>query len=175
MLLTVTKQKALKMLTRACRDLAHDAAQPNQIAHRFMLSVRYPHGRQLSGAVKTGEHGGVTTICLHSIAGLLRNQRRSHHLAPMTEARELPMNAITTWSGLVTKRQRLPGTPQTFAQLADRTGIIGNLAQIFQCPRASVLSHGDRDPFLVNVQANKSGMLHEARLLCMRLCTGHPA
>src|ERR1700724_3447211 len=94
------------MLTRACRDLAHDAAQPNQIAHRFMLSVRYPHGRQLSGAVKTGEHGGVTTICLHSIAGLLRNQRRSHHLAPMTEARELPMNAITTWSGLV----KVPGT-----------------------------------------------------------------
>jgi len=27
----------------------------------------------------------------------------------------------------------------------------------------------------VNIQANKSGMFHEARLLCMRLCAGQPA
>jgi hypothetical protein len=27
----------------------------------------------------------------------------------------------------------------------------------------------------VNVQANKSGMFHEVRLLCMRPCAGQPA
>jgi hypothetical protein len=89
----------------------------------------------------------------------------------MAEASELPINAIAARSGLITKRQRPPGTPETVAQLADRTRIIGNLAEVLHRTRASALR--DRDPFLVNIQANKSGMLHEARLLCMRLCTGY--
>jgi hypothetical protein len=33
----------------------------------------------------------------------------------------------------------------------------------------------DRDSLLVNIQANKSGIFHSARLLCMRLCAGQPA
>src|ERR1700687_4577850 len=93
----------------------------------------------------------------------------------MAEACELPINAITARSGLITKRQRPAGTTETVAQLADRARIIGNLAEVFHRTRASTLRHRDRDPFLVNIQANKSSMLHKARLLCMRLCTGHPA
>jgi hypothetical protein len=54
-----------------------------------MIGVRHPDGRQLSGSMKTGEHGGVTTICLHPIACLRRNQRRRHHVAPMAQARNL--------------------------------------------------------------------------------------
>src|ERR1019366_9660704 len=111
----------------------------------------------------------------YPITRLHRNQRRRHHVAPMAEACELPINAIAAGSGLITKRQRPPGTPETVAQLADRTRIIGNLAEGFHGTRASALRHRDRDPFFVNIQANKSGMFHEARLLCMRLCTGHPA
>jgi hypothetical protein len=125
--------------------------------------------------MKTREHGGVATIGLHPIARLRWNQRRRNHFAAMAKACELPMNAITARPGLLTKRQRLAGSPKTVAQLADCARIIGNLAQLFQRPRASALSHRDRDPFLVNIQANKSSKFHEARLLCMRLCAGHPA
>ena len=93
----------------------------------------------------------------------------------MAEICKLAMNAITARSGLITKRQGPAGTSETVAQLADGTRIAGNLAEVLNRTRASALGYRDRDPFLVNVQANKSGMLHEARLLCMRLCTGHPA
>src|SRR5665213_38251 len=140
-----------------------------------MIGVRHPDGRQLSGAKKSSEHGGVATICLHSIARLRRNQRRRHHVAAMAEVCKLAMNAITAWSGLITKRQRLARTPKTVAQLADCASIICNLAQVLKRPCAPALRHRDRDPFLVNIQANKSSMFHEARLLCMRLCAGHPA
>jgi hypothetical protein len=174
-LATVTKQKTLKMLTRARQHLSYDAAQPDQVAHGFMIRVRHPDGRQLSGSMKPRQHGGVATIGLHPIARLCRNQRRRHHFAAMAEACELPMNAIAARFSLITKRQRLAGTPKTVAQFADCARIIGNLAQVFQRPGASILRHRDRDPFFVNVQANKSSMFHEARLLCMRLCAGHPA
>ena len=94
MLATVTQQKTLKMLTCARHDLPDDAAQPAQVTHGFMIGVRHPDGRQLSNSMKTGEHGRVATICLHPIARLRRNQRRSHHVALMAEACELAMNAI---------------------------------------------------------------------------------
>jgi hypothetical protein len=54
------------VLMRSRRDLPDDAAQPDQIAHGFIISVRHPDRRQLSGPMKTSEHGGVTTICLNS-------------------------------------------------------------------------------------------------------------
>jgi hypothetical protein len=78
----------------------------------------------------------------------------------MAEACELAMNAIAARSGLITKRQRLAGTPETVAQLADSARFIGNLAEVFHRSRAPTLRHCDRDPLFVNIQANKSGMFH---------------
>src|ERR1700688_3869177 len=115
----------------------------------------------------------VAAIGLHAVARLLGYQRRRHHLAPMAQASELAMNAIAARSGLVAKRQPLAGPPKTVAQLADRTGLIGDLAQILHRSRASALRHCDRNPLFVNIQADKSSMLHLARLLCVRLCAGH--
>src|SRR3984893_1917992 len=103
------------MLTRSRRDLPDDAAQPDQVAHGLMIGVRHPDGRQLSGPMKAREHGRGTTVCLHPIVRLRRNQRSRHHVAPMAEACELAMNAIAARSGLITKRQRLAGTPKTVA------------------------------------------------------------
>jgi hypothetical protein len=93
----------------------------------------------------------------------------------MAKAGELAMNAVTAWSGLITKCQRLARTPETIAKLTDRARIIGNLAMVFHRSGAAALRHRDRNPLFVNVQANKSGMFHVARLLCMRLCAGQPA
>jgi hypothetical protein len=73
-----------------------DTTKPDQIAHGFVIGVRHPDGRQLAGSVKTRKHGGVTTIRLHPIAGLGRNQRRRHYIAAMADAGELTMNAIPT-------------------------------------------------------------------------------
>src|SRR5271165_1686953 len=85
------------------------------------------------------------------------------------------LDAVAARSGLITKRQRLARTPKTVAQLADRARFIDYLAKVFHRPRAPALRHRDRNPLFVNIQANKSGMFHEARLLCMRLCAGQPA
>ena len=82
----MTQQKTLKMLTRARHDLSHNTAQPDQIAHGFVIGVRHPHGRQLAPSVKTRKHGGVTTIRLDpDHRNLARNQRRRHHIAAMAE------------------------------------------------------------------------------------------
>ncbi len=64
------------MLTRSGDTLSDDAAQPDQVARGPVIGVRHPDGRQLSGPMKTGQHGGVTTVCLHPSARLHRNQRR---------------------------------------------------------------------------------------------------
>jgi hypothetical protein len=101
-----SRPSSLNMLTRSRYDLPDDAAQPDQIAHGFMIGVRHPDGRQLSSPMKTGEHGRVATICFHPIARFRRNQRRRHHVAPMAEACELAMNAVAAQFGLITKRQR---------------------------------------------------------------------
>jgi hypothetical protein len=85
------------------------------------------------------------------------------------------MNAVAAWSGLITKRQRLARTPKTVTQLADRARFIDYLAKVFHRSRSPALRHRDRNSLFVNIQANKSGMFHEARLLCMRLCAGQPA
>jgi len=45
MLATVTQQKTLKMLPRARHDVPDDAAQPDQVAHGFMIGVRNPDRR----------------------------------------------------------------------------------------------------------------------------------
>ena len=109
MLATVPQQKTLKMLTRSRDDLPDDAAQPDQVAHGFMIGIGHPDGRQLSSPMKTGEHGRVATIRLHPITRLRRNQRRRHHVAPMAEACELAINAVAARSGFITKHRGLPG------------------------------------------------------------------
>ena len=136
-LAAVTQQKTLKMLPRARHDLPDDAAQPDQVAHGFMIGVRRPDGRQFSGPMKTGEHGRVATICLHPLARLRRNQRRRHHVAPMAEACDLAMNAVAARSGLITKRQRLARTPKTIAQLADRARFLIAPGSLIISPRYS--------------------------------------
>src|SRR3984885_7778663 len=125
--------------------------------------------------MKTGEHAGVAAIGLHAVARLLGYQRRRHYVALMAQAGELAMDAIAARSGLVAKHQRLAGPSKAVAQLADRTGLIGDLAQILHRSRTPALRCCDRNPLFVNIQANKSGMLRLARLLCMRLCAGNPA
>jgi hypothetical protein len=70
-----------------------------------------------------GEHRGIATVCLYVIAGLPRNQRRRHHLAPMAKPRQLAMNAISARAGLIAKRQRLAPPPKTTAQLSAITTV----------------------------------------------------
>jgi hypothetical protein len=70
------------------------------------------------------------------------------------------MNAIAARAGLVAKCQLLARTHEALAQLTDRNGIVGNLTEVFNPARAPALRHRDRDPFFVNIQANKSGMFH---------------
>jgi len=82
------------MLTRSHYEFPDDVAQPDQIAHGFMFGFRHPNGGQLSGSMKSGKHGGVTTVSLPPIASFRRNQRRRCHVAPMAKACELAKNIV---------------------------------------------------------------------------------
>ena len=49
---------------------------------------------------------------------------------------------------------RLQSAPKMAAELADGTRFIGDLAEIFPRSRVPALRHCDRDPLIVNIQAN---------------------
>src|SRR5215471_13048755 len=86
----------------------------------------------------------------------------------MTEARQLTLQAIAAWARFIAQRQLDPATAQTIAELADRGRLIVDLAKIFH--RLTNLRDCHRYARFVHVKPDKFGMLHEARLLCMRLC-----
>ena len=148
---TMAQQEPLKMLTCSGDNLSDNAAQLDQVAYSFVIGVRDPDGRQLTGAMKTGQHGGVTTIGLHTGARLPRDQRGRNHIALMAEADELAMNPIAARSRLIAKRQWLASTPELLAKLANRARIVIDLADVFNRPGALALR--DRDPLFVNIQS----------------------
>lgn len=123
--------------------------------------------------MKTDAHGRVTPICLARSPAFVGISDGATTLAAMAEACELAMNAIAP--DLSQNGSGLPGRRRRPHSLLMAPGSLADLAEVFYRSRASARHHRDRDPFSVTSQANKSGMLHEARLQSMRLCAGQPA
>src|SRR5690242_18048997 len=70
-----------------------------------MALVRHPHRRELARAQQLGEAYRIAPVRLHSVAGLLRNKRGSHHQAVVTEALEQSVETISCRPCFIAKRQ----------------------------------------------------------------------
>jgi hypothetical protein len=56
-------------------------ALPDKIAQRFGVFIRYPHRSQIIRTVTACQLQRVSTVRLHAVPWLLRNQARRHHRA----------------------------------------------------------------------------------------------
>lgn len=160
------------MLTGPRQHVAHSAAQPDQIPHGFVGLIGHPDRRQFTGPMKACQQGGVATVSLDTVTRFGGDQGGRHHRAAMAETGQVAMKTIATRASLVAERQGGAGSRELSAEFADGRRIIGNLAEVFDGAAAPALGHRDGNLILVDIQAYKSGMLHQARLLCMRLCAG---
>lgn len=121
-LMPVTQQKSPKTLSRSRHHLSHDAAQPDQVAHGFVIGVGYPNGGQLSGPDRCGRawwrRDGSSSPPSPSFRGILDG---ATHVAPMNgPGWSVGENAITARAGLIAKRQRLAGTHSNLAEILHR-------------------------------------------------------
>jgi hypothetical protein len=84
-LATMMQQKTLKMLTRWCHDLSDDIAQPDQVAHGYMIGVGHyhppntlpspsgPKGRMLTQDVRRGWNWTRNRLRANLQPGLVRS------------------------------------------------------------------------------------------------------
>src|SRR5580704_15566391 len=97
-----------------------------------MALVRHPHRGELARAQQLGEAYRIAPVRLHSIAGLLRNERGGHHQAVMAEALEQSVEAISCRPCFIAKRQltvfrcklcpKLFGSPPPWQEIPQDTG-----------------------------------------------------
>ncbi|BDC50129.1 hypothetical protein F183_A24450 [Bryobacterales bacterium F-183] len=84
-LMAVPQQKLAKPLSGAMLVLAYSFALPDQIAQRFVLRIRHPDWRQVTGTIASRELGRITAVGLHAIPRLCWDQRWRDHLAGYAE------------------------------------------------------------------------------------------
>src|SRR4051812_13471271 len=101
----VTEQKRLQMLALLAQVLHGRFPSPHQIANGFVSRVGNPNGRQLAGAMQSGQRERIPTIGLDALARPFRDQRGSDDGAVMPEIRDLPLQAIAGRPGLITEQQ----------------------------------------------------------------------
>jgi hypothetical protein len=70
-----------------------------------MPLVRHPHRSELACAQQLGEAHRIAPVRLHSVAGLLRNERGSHHQALVVEALEQSVEPISCRPCFIAKHQ----------------------------------------------------------------------
>src|SRR6201997_3704935 len=70
-----------------------------------MALVRHPHRGELARAQQLGEAYRIAPVRLHSIPGLLRNERGGHHQALVAEALEQSVETISCRPCFIAKRQ----------------------------------------------------------------------
>jgi hypothetical protein len=66
-------------------------SRPDMIAQCFRAFIRHPHGSQIVGAQTARQLQSIPPLGLYPIPGLLRNQRRRHHIALDSQLRQLPV------------------------------------------------------------------------------------
>jgi hypothetical protein len=81
-------------------------ANPHQVSHRLLRRRGHPDRGQLPGPIQPGQAGGVPPVGLDPIPTALGNQRRSDHLTGHPQARQQPVQLITTRTRLITGPQR---------------------------------------------------------------------
>src|SRR6478752_4481125 len=124
------KQEPLKMLACLAGDAYGRRPCTDQIAHRLMRPVRYPHCRQLAGAMEFSQHEGIAPVGLHPVARLDRNERRRDDHAVMPEFGELPMQTIAARACLVAEIKLAPVAAKLLGEPADVIGAVRDRAPV---------------------------------------------
>jgi hypothetical protein len=119
-----------------------------------------------------GQMLGIAPVRLDPVAGFLRNQGRRNHRTIHTEFRQLPVENITRWAGLVAGPQLLRGA-KFLDQLADRFRAVGNDSQAAHL--AIRLGYRHRYRFGMDIKTQKSYLFLHDRFLSAcgsELCFG---
>ena len=90
-------------------------AGPNQVAHRFVSTVRDPNGREFTCAMQSGQLHRISAICLDPVSRATGDQRWRDHDAIMASGGHLTLNAVPAWTGLVAN-VKLDTRPTELAQ-----------------------------------------------------------
>src|SRR6202166_1474835 len=85
-----------------------------------MPLVRHPHRGALARAPQLGEAYRIAPVRLHSVAGLLRNERGSHHQALVAEALEQSVEPISCRPCFIAKHQITVFRCKLCHELSDR-------------------------------------------------------
>src|SRR5690606_37207011 len=97
------KQEAEQLLLSHLHGIHRLLAGADQVAHGFLLLIRRPDRRQLTGAPQPCQHFSVPTISLHPVPGLSRDHRRRDNRAFKPELGKMTMQAVAAGARLVTK------------------------------------------------------------------------
>src|SRR6202007_234195 len=85
-----------------------------------MPLVRHPHRGELARAQQLRKAYRIAPVRLHSIAGLLRNERGSHHQGLVAEALEQSVETISCRPCFIAKRQMTVFRCKLCHELSDR-------------------------------------------------------
>src|SRR3954466_464978 len=117
----------------------------------------------------------VAAIRLNPVARLHWDQRRRYDNALMPVTGQQPVKSVAARSSLIAEAE----PPATFTE--PRYYLVQDLGTVLENPELSyfaaavTLRYRNTYRRLVHVQSDKSGIVHQARPPCMRLCAGHPA
>ncbi len=103
-------------------------SRPDKIAQCFRAFIRHPHRGQITGAVTARQLQSIPPVGLDPVPGLLRNQRRRHHIALDSQLRQLPVQYEARRAGFIAGSQML-GRTKLADELADRIFAVGDRAQ----------------------------------------------
>ena len=109
--------------------LANIVAAAQQVAHRFLRLVGHVDRGQLARAVEADELGRVAAIRLDPLPRAARGESRGDHVAVDPEGRELPVQVVAGYAGLVADADR-PLARQTLDEPAEEPRFVGNLPQL---------------------------------------------
>src|SRR6478736_7858201 len=131
-------------------------ARSREITHRLVPAVRNPHRGQLAGTQQLRQVDGITSVGLHSIAPLLRDQRWRNHNALMAECFDLSMELVTRGTCLVAECDPLVFGFELTNQLGRRRGAVLDLAQKTNFTRPTAIRNRNRITQLRGIQRHES-------------------
>lgn len=120
------------------------------------------------------QHHRVTTVSLHPVARLHRDQRRGNYDAVMPHLENLAMKAIAARTRLIAEMQPCPACRQPLRQLAHMIGAVRHRSPVADLPTTFALRDRHRNRRLVDIQPDERAILHLVSPPFLRLGARQP-
>ena len=153
----LAQQKLAQAVSRAQLIALGRLPCTHQVAQSLVRRIRYPHRRELPGAVAARQLFGVAPIRLDPIPGLDRHQRGRHHLAVDPQLAQLPVQHVAGRPRLVAHPQLLRPT-ELAHQALHGFGTVGDHPKAMQLTARFGYRHCNR--LRMDIQPSKSYLLH---------------